>query len=74
MFADRIKAGVLVAQFDGLRVPVPMPPLAQAILRRIDGERSLRQIAEPFPARAFDAAWDQLFTALNAMNRLLLRA
>ena len=73
-FAARIRNGVLTAQFDALTVPVPMPALAQAILRRIDGERSVAAIAEPFPARAFDQAWSQIYPALNAMNRLLLRA
>ena len=72
-FASRIRNGVLTAQFDALTVPVPLPSLAPAILRRIDGVRTLAQIAEPFAARAFDAAWDQVFGALNAMNRLLLR-
>ena len=72
-FAARIRNGVLMAQFDALAVPVPLPSLAPAILRRIDGVRTLAQVAEPFAARAFDAAWDQVFTALNAMNRLLLR-
>ena len=73
-FADRIRNGVLTAQFDALTVPVPLPSLAAAILRRIDGKRTLAEIAEPFPARAFDQAWDQLYPALNAMNRLLLAA
>ena len=72
-FADRIRNGVLMAQFDALAVPVPLPTLAPAILRRIDGARTVAQIAEPFAARAFDAAWDQVFAALNGMNRLLLR-
>lgn len=71
-FAARIRGGVLAAQFDALTLPVPMPALAPAILRRIDGIRTVGEIAEPFGARAFDAAWDQLFVALNAMNRLLL--
>jgi SAM-dependent methyltransferase len=71
-FADRIRGGVLMAQFDALTVPVPMPALAPAILRRIDGVRSVAEIAAPFPARSFDPAWDQVFGALNAMNRLLL--
>ncbi len=72
-FASRIRQGVLTAQFDALTVPMPMPALAQAILRRIDGERSVAEIAEPFASRAFDQAWDVVFQALNGMNRLLLR-
>ena len=73
-FAARIRNGVLTAQFDALTVPVPMPALAQAILRRIDDNRTVAQIAEPFSPRAFDQAWGQISSALNAMNRLLLRA
>ncbi len=72
-FAARIRNGVLMAPFDALAVPVPLPSLAPAILRRIDGVRTLAQVAEPFAAQAFDAAWDRTFMALNAMNRLLLR-
>ncbi len=72
VFADRIRGGVLMAQFDALAVPVPLPALAAAILRRVDGVRTVAQIAEPFGAHAFDAAWDQVFIALNGMNRLLL--
>ena len=72
-FAARIRSRVLTAQFNALTIPVPMPALAQAILRRIDGEHTVAQIAEPFPTRAFDQAWRELYPALNAMNRLLLR-
>jgi hypothetical protein len=74
VFADRIRPdGTLQAAFNALTVPIALPRLAAAILRRIDGERTLAQIAEPFPARAFDAAWDVLYPAMNALNRLLLR-
>ena len=74
VFAGRIRRdGTLPAQFDALQLSVPLPSLAAAILRRIDGVRTVAQIAEPFPAKTFDQAWHQVFTALNAMNRLLLR-
>ncbi len=74
VFADRIRPdGTLPAAFNALTVPIPLPRLAAAILRRIDGQRSLAQIAEPFPARVFEVAWDALFPAMNALNRLLLR-
>ena len=73
-FAARIRPdGTLPAQFNALSVPVPLPRLAAAILRRIDGLRTLAQIAEPFPAREFDRAWDALFPAMEGLNRLLLR-
>ena len=37
--------GTLAFLFDGLRVPVALPPLAGAILRLIDGERRVGEIA-----------------------------
>jgi ubiquinone/menaquinone biosynthesis C-methylase UbiE len=64
---------------DGLRAPVAVPPLAAAILRQIDGKRSVREIGEQLAAKgtsaeAFDRAWRALFPALEAVNRLLLAA
>ncbi len=73
VFADRIRTdGTLVAQFNALSVPVALPRLAAAILRRVDGVRTLSQIAEPFDAVAFDRAWGEIFLVLNGLNRLLL--
>ena len=73
-FAARIRPdGTLLAQFNALSVPIPLPHLAAAILRRIDGRRTLAEIAEPFPTREFERAWDTLFAAMEALNRLLLR-
>jgi SAM-dependent methyltransferase len=65
--------------FDGLRAPVPLPPLAGAILRRIDGVRRVGEIAADLAARgtdaaAFDRAWRATFTALERVNRILLAA
>ncbi len=72
-FADRIRPdGTLPAQFNALTVMLPLPRLAAAILRRVDGVRTLAQIAEPFAAAAFDRAWDETYLALNGLNRLLL--
>jgi hypothetical protein len=64
---------------DGLRVPVAVPPLAAAILRQIDGKRSVGEIGAQLAARgtsaeAFSRAWRALFPALEAVNRLLLAA
>jgi SAM-dependent methyltransferase len=64
---------------DGLRVPVPVPPMAAAILRQIDGNRSVGEIAAQLAAKgtsaeAFGRAWQALFPALEAANRLLLAA
>ncbi len=69
--------GTLPVLFDGLRVPVPLPPLAPAILRHIDGARTVADIADAMQARgtdpaAFARAWPPTFAALSAVNRILL--
>jgi hypothetical protein len=71
--------GTIFFNLDGLRVPVAVPSLAAAILRQIDGRRSVREIGELLATRgtgaeAFDRAWRALFPALEAVNRLLLAA
>jgi hypothetical protein len=63
--------------FDGLRVPVPLPPMAGVILPLIDGKRSVAEIGALLAARgiraeAFARAWPALFRALEGINRLLL--
>ena len=74
--AGAIRAdGTLPFLFDGLRVPVALPPLAGSILRLVDGRRSVAQIASALPAGpgvAFDRAWRATYGALSALNRLLL--
>ncbi len=73
--AERIRRdGNLPWQFDALRLDIPLPPLAAAILKRIDGTRTLSQIASIYPAASFDRAWDQIYAPLNQLNRLLIRA
>ena len=69
--------GTLPMTFDGLRVPVPLPPLASAILRLIDGARTVGGIAAALEAKGADAAafaraWPATFAALSAVNRILL--
>jgi hypothetical protein len=70
--------GTVTMLFDGLRVPLPLPALAGAILRLIDGQRSVADIAGAMAAsggvsqKAFDAAWQTTFTQLERVNRLLL--
>ena len=71
--------GVLGVTFDGLRIPIALPPLASAILPLIDGQRSVAEIGRILTARgtkpdAFDKAWRQTFTALERINRVLLAA
>ena len=71
--------GTLPVIFDGLRIPVPLPSLAPAILMQIDGRRSVGDIAAILAQRgtradAFTNAWQQTFTMLERVNRVLLTA
>ncbi len=70
--------GTLAFLFDGFRVPVPLPKLAPAIIKLIDGERSLGTIAATLAERgisaeAFARAWRETWTRLSTVNRILLR-
>jgi SAM-dependent methyltransferase len=71
--------GTLPVSFDGLRVPLPLPRLAGAILQRVDGKRSLGAIADELAA--LGASREQvardmvaLRGAMERLNRLLLAA
>ena len=69
--------GTLPHVFDGLRVPVPLPPLAAALLRLIDGRRAVGDMRAALSAKgtgpeAFDRAWAATFGQLSAVNRVLL--
>ena len=70
--------GTLPFLFDGLRIPVPLPPLAAPILRLVDGVRTVAAIREAMAGRAspeaFDRAWRATYDPLSALNRLLLAA
>ena len=71
--------GTLGMMFDGLRVPVPLPPQAAAILRLVDGARSVDAIADALAERGtapdtFWNAWRATYAALVSVNRLLLAA
>ena len=78
--ARNIRAdGTLPFLFDGLRVPVALPPLAGAILGQIDGVRTVAGIAAALQARgtgpdAFARAWRATYDALVSVNRILLAA
>ncbi len=77
--ARGLQGNTLFVGFDGLRVPVPLPSMAGAILPLIDGKRSVGEIAALLAARgtraeAFAPAWRALFPALERINRLLLAA
>ena len=68
--------GTLPILFDGLRVPVPLPPLAAAILPLVDGQRTVGGIGAELdrrvPLDAFARAWRELYRTLSALNRMLL--
>ena len=64
---------------DGLRMAIALPPLATAILPLVDGRRSVSQIRAILAARGmkpetFGKAWQQTFTALVRINRMMLAA
>ncbi len=71
--------GTLPFVFDGVRVLVPLPPLAAAILKQIDGVRTVAAIAAVLAERGvtppqFERAWRQTYDALVSVNRILLAA
>jgi SAM-dependent methyltransferase len=71
--------GTLAVVFDGLRLAFPLPPQAAAIVRLIDGKRSVGAIATELASRnisgdAFARAWHATFSTLARINRLLLAA
>jgi SAM-dependent methyltransferase len=71
--------GTITMLFDGLRVPLPLPAQAAAILRLVDGTRTVGEIGAMMAARgvapeAFARAWRATFEALLGVNRVLLAA
>lgn len=71
--------GVLRIAFDGLTAPVALPRLAQAILARVDGQRSIGAIGDELAAKgvsreAFAKDFAALARAMERVNRLLLAA
>jgi len=71
--------GTLGFNFNRLRVSVPVPALAGAILRRIDGVRSVGAIEAELVAAGTDpakflAAWAETWTRLSQVNQILLAA
>jgi hypothetical protein len=77
--AEALKPGApLVVTLDGVRLSLPLPNLAPAILRRIDGRRSFAGIRTAIGAPAADAeryagAVTALFAAFNGAGLLHLR-
>lgn len=71
--------GVLRIAFDGLTVPVALPRLAQAILARVDGQRSIGAIGDELAQmgvsrEAFAKDFAAVARAMERVNRLLLAA
>ncbi len=68
--------GTLPFLFDGLRVPVPLPPLAAPSCAWWMAQRSVAAIRRELAARvapdAFARAWRDTYAPLSALNRLLL--
>ena len=76
--ARAVAAGqAMMVDFDGLVIRTALSGLAGAIAAGIDGRRTLaeiRALLSPAPDDgAFRAALDELYVALNGMNRLFLR-
>lgn len=69
--------GPLPIEMDGIRLSVPLPPLAGEILIRCDGVRTLDEIRKDLPGRpdwfSFKPQVDAVFKALGGFNKLLLR-
>lgn len=72
--------GALTANRDGIAFRFPLPPLAGAILTRVNGQRPIAAIREDVMAAnpslsqaAFTAQFAQTFVALNGIGKLFLR-
>jgi SAM-dependent methyltransferase len=78
--ADGIRPdGTLTMVFDGLHRQLALPPQAPAILRLVDGRRSVGEIGATLAGRGigsdvFERGWRATFTVLQGVNRLLLAA
>jgi SAM-dependent methyltransferase len=67
--------GALTTEFGGARLSLPLPPLAGAILERVDGRRSFAEIEDSLPQpKDFAAQAETLYRTMNGLNRMLLRA
>jgi len=76
--ADAIRQdGIIKVSDGGMKMDIRLPPLAAAILRQIDGRRTVAQIRAAFGAAAsgddFRRQFGALYRALNGMNQMLLR-
>jgi SAM-dependent methyltransferase len=63
-----------VVDLGGAKCSFPLPPLAAAILERVDGKKSFSEIEASLPQpRDFPAQAEQLYRVMNGLNRMLLR-
>lgn len=71
------KSGNIKITFTGLSVTRTMPAASPAILSRIDGKRSIREIYEMFDPKPekfeFNAQFAVMYSVLNAANLMYLR-
>ncbi len=80
VLADGIQRdGTLTLMLDGLRLPLALPALAPAMLRLVDGQRTVGEIAATLAERgtraeAFERAWRATYRTLEQINRMLLAA
>jgi len=60
---------------EGMEMGIRLPPLAPAILRQVDGNRTIGEIRAAIGADAekFSRQFAVLYSALNGMNLMLLR-
>jgi SAM-dependent methyltransferase len=80
-FAKGFKAGAsMTATVDGIQFRRPLPPLTGAILRRIDGRRSLAEIHADIENSDSENSWklfsvnfSKLYSALNGLGKMYLR-
>ena len=78
-WAKGIRNGALPVTYDGLKINLAVPPLAGAILGRVDGVATLAEIARAVEAGGASAAavardMAALRGAMEPLNRLLLSA
>lgn len=78
--AGALRSGRIVAKHMGVEIAIPVPKLAPAMVRRIDGERTLGAIAEDLRQAdaalnwpKFQAAFQDTFQALHRLNLIWLR-
>lgn len=70
---------VMTAGLDGLKLRLPLPPLAAALLARIDGKSDLAALHAALQAQnpgldwdGFKLQFDRLYAVLNGLNHMLI--